>query len=105
MKRETIFAAAIAAGLGLPALAHAESFLADTEDTGMSWRALHNQVYNQYRSPYVYPGGQIPSLAYDGPGQVPGGGPVVRYDTYPYGAAPAYGPRRPTYYPGYAPGY
>lgn len=103
MKRKTIYAAAIAMGLGLPVLAHAESFQADTEDTGTSWRALNNQVYTQYRSGYLYPGGEFPSLAYDGPGQVPGGGPVVGYR--PYVAAPAYGPGPRVYYAPYPPGY
>ena len=103
MRRETILAAAIAAGLGVPVAAQAESFQADTEDTGMSWRALNNQVYNQYRSCYLYPGGEIPSLAYDGPGQVPGGAPPVRYR--PYAVGPIYSPAPGIYYSPYPPGY
>jgi hypothetical protein len=101
MKRIPIIVIAVAAGLAGSTAAMAESFDADTEDTGMSWKAVNNEIYNQQRSPYVYPGGRIPGTAYSAPGLVYGGGPVQHFDYAP--AAPAYVPFPPATYPAYPP--
>lgn len=105
MKRiSTLAAAAVALALGGSA-AIAESFLPHAEDSGMSWRAWHSEVYNNARSAYRFPGGEIPGQAHVAPGLVHGGGPAAPAPGYdPYYGAPAYAPVG-TPYPPAPPGY
>lgn len=105
MKRVFTLAAATAALALGGSVAMAESFVPHGESSGMSWRAWHSEAYNNARSAYRFPGGDIPGQAHVAPGLVYGGGPAApapgAYD--PYYGAPAYAPVGP--YPPAPPGY
>ncbi|MEJ8572154.1 hypothetical protein [Microbaculum marinum] len=102
MRKSLILGAAIALGMASGAPALAESFLPHTEDTGTSWKAWHNEVYNQQRSRYLYPGGRVPGQAYSAPGDVYGGTPAPYYMRPPQ---VVYVPQGAYTYQPYPPGY